>query len=90
MTDWSIPNLSEPWDPAAEIPYLCLLTALVEFRWPRFLSNSNFSIEGAFVEIFFACNVCNGQACVYVLDSGEAHFSCYLRNAEDKFHDYSI
>jgi hypothetical protein len=90
MTDWSIPNWQDPWDPAAEVLYLRSLATLVETRWPHLQCRPDFSTEGAAFVEFHAGDTCVGRACVSVLEQGQPHFSCYLGAAEDEFHGCSI
>lgn len=90
MTDWSIPNWGEPWDPAAEVPHLRSLATAIESRWPHLECKPDFSTEGAAFVEFFAGSICIGRACVSVLEPGEPRFSCYLGAAEDEFHGYNL
>jgi hypothetical protein len=90
MTDWSIPNWGELWEPATEIPYLRLLAELVELRWPNIHCKPDFSTEGAAFVEFITGKICIGRACVSVLEPEQPHFSCYLGKTEDEFHGYNI
>lgn len=90
MTDWSIPNWGEPWQPEVEIPLLRALATLVESRWPHIRCAPDFATVGAAFIEFYTNDVCIGRACVSVLESGVPHFSCYLGATEDEFQGYNI
>jgi hypothetical protein len=86
MTDWSVPNWGDQWEPEVEVPLLRELANLVEAQWPHIRCRPDFTTVGsAFVE-FLVKDLVIGRACVSALDPTAPLFSCYLGAAEDEFH----
>jgi len=88
MTQWTIPDWPEPFDPGYEVPHLKALALEISSRFPAIECLPNFSVEGCAFVTFHKAGILIGRACVAEHDSGDPFFSAYFGSDTDEFHGF--